>query len=94
MALSAFSVDKAYEILLKVVPEMQHGLLGDEAHIIRTGWIRAISQKEDGGCESVFADVQDITPEQLQTFDELSKRLSNTVLQEDMGNGITRIGWF
>lgn len=94
MALTALAISTAEEILREVIPDLRIGiLLFEEDSPVRPGWIRTSSPKEDGGFESIFTDVVDITEEQLELFNKLRKKLSNSPIQKSIGNGITRIGW-
>ncbi|MDR6565486.1 hypothetical protein [Chitinophaga ginsengisegetis] len=93
MALDAKAVKTAHKLLLKIggVNNYIREYHKDEEHPFNTvmGYY-----PHGGGWENVFMDVLNITDEQLQEFNEGKKAVPNTSFEDDLGKGVTRIGWF
>lgn len=79
----------------------------DEDDIFSTDYIYCVGEKYDGGYETVFTNVEDITPSQLKRWNELKSKVPNTsitdkVKEEDYPyfwkkqkkTNLTCIGWF
>lgn len=93
MALNAKAIEAAHKLLLEIgggngyVREYYK----DEKHPHNTVMGHF---PHGGGWENIFMDVPNITDEQLQRFNEGKKAVPNTSFQDDLGEGVTRIGWF
>lgn len=94
MALSAKSVNKAITILRKVDKTLPAGIVYDRGSINKQPRVFGRDRKSDGGWESVYIYVNNITESQLSIFNSQKGNIPNTSFIRDIGDGITKIGWF
>jgi hypothetical protein len=95
MALSYQSFEKARDILQKVFPDLGGAFAEhNPEREFRQHIIIVDGYKQDGGYESVFLNVENITPDQVTEFEVLSKQIPNSPFIRHKMNGITRVGWF
>lgn len=93
MALCKQAVETAHKLLLKIGGTNRHirEFHKDEKHPLNT--VMGYHYHGDGW-ENVFMDVKNITPEQLKMFHEGKKAVPNSDFTDNLGGGVTRIGWF
>lgn len=96
MALSWRSVTKAVNLFWEITDRLS-------SHIVtqRTGpnqydenKILGIDLKDDGGWESVFINVKDITPEQLAKWEAGRTKINNSSSNHEVQPGITRLYFY
>ena len=95
MALSEKSVELACEILAAVNPAISTNIvLFNPDDEFRTDAILGQSLKADGGYESIVLNVRGLGQGQMELFNRSKNLIPNSSICRDLGNGITRIGWF
>jgi hypothetical protein len=99
MALSKQSVETACKILVEINPVVQFGNSVpihpfDPNNEFQQNVVLGLDLKADGGYENIILNVRGITDEQLNLFHEMKRQVPNSSICRDLGNGITRIGWF
>lgn len=99
MALSKDNVEKAWKILNNINPLAKNSFIEevvklDDENSFKTDTILGYDPKSDGGWENIFMNVKNITPEQLEKFEQRKREVHNSSFNKDEGNGITCIGWF
>lgn len=95
MALSAESVEKGHKALSSINQDVNSDYISefrkdDKPHIDR---IFGYSRVQDGW-ENLFTHIKDMTTEQREMWNEQKNVIHNSSFDDDLGNGITRIGWF
>ncbi len=94
MALNNRSVEKAKEILAEVAGwKAPFYNLYNEKNPLDTKTILVYGQTGDGW-ENVFINIKNITPEQMEIFNKRKDEIHNSSFQDELEEGITRIGWF
>lgn len=110
MALNKESVERGIQILKEINGGRTLKLeyyVEREDDIFSTEYIYCIGEKYDGGFENLFTNVEDITSEHLQKWNELKNEIPNTSITKKLKEddypyfwrkgektNITRIGWF
>lgn len=94
MALNNRSVEKAKSILAEIAgwkgsPYNEY----NEKDPYATNTILVYGRTGDGW-ESVFLNIRNITPDQLEIFERRKNEVPNSSFQREYEDSITRIGWF
>lgn len=112
MALDKDSVKLGISILKKInkgASVVRYENFDRKAAYVETSKIYCIDEKYDDGYESVFTNIENMTPEQIKIWDQLKEEVPNTSFRDKLeekdypssaqwmkekGRNITRIGWF
>ena len=94
MALSKHSVNTAISILKKIARTKQGILTFNDSRENLEGRPLGKDKKSDGGYESVFLNIYNISQDELAYFNERKGEISNTSFVRSIGDNYTRIGWY
>jgi hypothetical protein len=96
MALSQTSVRKAVNIFEEIAGPLKSAFIEQGQTDNRYDQQKLIGsdKKEDGGWESIFINIKDISNEQLELWDSRKTQINNSSFCNEVQPGITRIGFY
>lgn len=95
MALSPISCEKAIIIFEGLCYIKSQAIVqGDEKNQFLEGYVIGIDKKEDGGWESLFINLKNMSDKQLALWEKTKKSIPNSSSLHEVKPGITRIGFY
>jgi hypothetical protein len=95
MALSKSSCKKAFEIFAALTTiNNKTPLLRTEDNQYHEQKVIGIDKKQDGGWECLFINIKDVTPEQLQVWEQRKGEVHNSSSNREVQPGITRLYFY
>ena len=95
MALSRSSCENAISLFEEICYiKNQEILQRDEFNQYAEGYVIGIDKKEDGGWESLFINIKNITADQLKVWEKRKQGIRNSSSNHEVQPGITRLGFY